>query len=305
MFKSNGLSFWRFVVLAALLWMTACAKQPDAEMANAQTARSELARSELATSEVEWARAALQRNPTLELIATDERAGMFTVRDRRSGEIHAVALRDLAAAPVSQLTVPVPAPIAAAPAATQPEPAAADVSGPRPAQTAAVQEEAPTVSGTTTAATAATPAPGDKGYTIERTDGRLKISGPGISVVSAGADSATPPRSQTQAATEPIICEGRRMLQLDNRQLRVEGNAITVRGGCELYLTNSHIVASGVGVVVQDGTVHIANSYVEGGAGSFEADSQARVFVRGSTFQGLSRRDQLAEIQDQGGNRWR
>ena len=50
------------------------------------------------------------------------------------------------------------------------------------------------------------------------------------------------------------------MLQLDNRQLRVDGNAITIRGGSELYLTNSNIVATGVGVVVHDGTVHIANS---------------------------------------------
>ncbi len=95
------------------------------------------------------------------------------------------------------------------------------------------------------------------------------------------------------------------MLHFDNRNIYVDGNAITVRGGCELYLTNSNIVASGIGIVVQDGVVHISNSHVEGVSGSFEATSQAKVFVRGSTFQGLSRRDQLATVQDQGGNQWR
>lgn len=278
----NGSLLRVVLITASLSLLAACAKQPNAEL--------------------QWARAALQRNPTLELIAVDEATGMFTVRDKHSGEVHAVALQDLAAAPISQLNTPPPAPMAAAPAAmAAPEPAAT-VPSPEPAATTAgvVREEEPA-----SEPAATSPSSNDKGYTIERTDGRLKISGPGISVVSAGAASATPPRSQTQASSEPIICEGKRMLQLDNRQLRVEGNAITVRGGCELYLTNSNIVATGVGVVVHDGTVHIANSYVEGGAGSFEADSQARVFVRGSTFQGLSRRDQLAEVQDQGGNRWR
>jgi hypothetical protein len=144
-----------------------------------------------------------------------------------------------------------------------------------------------------------------KPYTIERNDGQLKISGPGISVVSAGPRSATAGEAQSSRPAEPIICEGRRMLHLDNRNIYVDGDAITVRGGCELYLTNSNIVASGTGIVVQDGTVHISNSYIEGAGGSFEADSQAKVFVRGSTFQGMSRRDQLATVQDQGGNRWR
>ena len=75
--------------------------------------------------------------------------------------------------------------------------------------------------------------------------------------------------------------------------------------GCELYLTNSRIVASGTGVVVQDAVVHIANSYVEGASGSFEAAIGSKLFVRDSVFNGLSRRDSFAEVQDQGGNEWR
>jgi len=94
------------------------------------------------------------------------------------------------------------------------------------------------------------------------------------------------------------------MVHLDNRNIYVDGNAITARGGCELYITNSHISASGTGIVVQDATVHISNSHIEGGNGSFDADDRARLIVRSSTFQGIPKRTQLAMVQDQGGNRW-
>ena len=95
------------------------------------------------------------------------------------------------------------------------------------------------------------------------------------------------------------------MLQLDNRNIYVDGDAITVRGGCEMYITNSHIVASGTGIVVQDATVHVSNSHIEGASGSFHADDRAKMYVRGSTFQGVPRRAELATVQDQGGNQWR
>src|SRR5690606_12080999 len=102
-----------------------------------------------------------------------------------------------------------------------------------------------------------------------------------------------------------IICEGRRMVHFDNREIYVEGDAITVRDGCEMYITNSTIVASGTGIVVRGGTVHVSNSHVEGAEGSFDADSEAKMFVRASTFRGVPRRSELALVQDQGGNRWR
>jgi len=95
------------------------------------------------------------------------------------------------------------------------------------------------------------------------------------------------------------------MVHLDNREIFVEGDAITVRGGCELYITNSRVVATRTGIVVQDGIVHVSNSHIEGQEGSFDADSRAKVFVRASTFRGLPRRSELAQVQDQGGNRWR
>ena len=94
------------------------------------------------------------------------------------------------------------------------------------------------------------------------------------------------------------------MVHLDGRNIYVDGNAITARGGCELYITNSHIIASGTGIVVQDAVVHISNSRIEGADGSFDAADRARLFVRSSTFQGVPKRTQLAMVTDQGGNRW-
>ena len=71
-----------------------------------------------------------------------------------------------------------------------------------------------------------------KDYTIERADGQVKVSGPGISIVSAGG--ATPAQPAAEAGlskAEPIICEGPRMIHLDNRTIYVDGDAVTARAG--------------------------------------------------------------------------
>ena len=74
--------------------------------------------------------------------------------------------------------------------------------------------------------------------------------------------------------------------------------------GCELHITNSRIVATGAGVVVRDATVHITNSEIEGARASFDAGPGAKVFLQGATLKGTTRRDERAEVQEQGDNRW-
>jgi hypothetical protein len=275
------------LVCSALVILTACqqAKQPP----TAAQGPNELA----------WARGALERNPNLEVVATDTQAGVFTVRDRTTGEVHAVKASELAAVPLSQLAAPAPT---ASETAKEPEAASASTapstSAPNDGTTA--PQAAATASDTTAQSTSTGPHP----YTIERSEGQLKVSGPGISIVSSG----TPGAAQAAAAqrkADPIICEGQRRIQLDGRDIQVDGDAVTARAGCELYITNSRIVASGTGVVVQDAVVHIANSYIEGASGSIAAEGGSRMFLRGSTFNGLQRRDSLASVQDQGGNQWR
>jgi len=249
-----------------------------------------------ASAQMAWARAALERNPDLEVIATDPQSGVVTVKHRSTGAVEAINANELAAATPSQLK---PMQMQAAPP-PEPDPAPSlQESAQAPTQTA--QATAPDTgsaqSGTITSNSA---------YTVDRSGGKLRISGPGVSIESSGTSaSASNQLGAGRRAVDPFICEGRRQLQLDNRDIFVDGDAITVRGGCEVFITNSHIVATGTGIVVQDAIVHVSNSHIEGGNASFQADDRAKMYVRGSTFQGISRRAELAMVQDQGGNRWR
>jgi hypothetical protein len=263
-----------------------------------------------AATELDWARAALARNPRIEVVASDSEAGVLTIRDKQSGEVQAVRLNDIAAGPVAQFksmappapptppgsresaAVPLPPePSSAATAQTEAQEPSAPAGEPAREQAAAAPRQA-------TAAEAGN-------YTIERTGGQLRVSGPGVSIVSSGQAADGARAELAQRTAEPIICEGRRMLHFDNRDVYVDGDAITVRDGCEMFITNSRIVASGTGVTVRNAVVHVSNSHIEGTGGSFDVDADSKMYVRGSTFQGLSRRAELAMVQDQGGNRWR
>jgi len=276
------------LISAALLLLAACQRGDDS--ANSQ--------------QMAWAKDALERNPNLEIVATDVAAGVFTVRDRRTQEIQAVKLDELAAAPIAQLGAAAPAGDSEnAPADAD---AASDVEAAAHEAGAAENEaagEAAQSADDTTAVASGSPTE-TKDYTIERAGGRVKVSGPGVSIVSGDtAPVYTAKGEPGQRTVDPIICEGQRMMHFDGRDIYVDGDAITVRGGCELYITNSRIVASSTGVVVREGTVHIANSYVEGATASFDAANDSRLYLRGSTFQGVSRRNALSMIEDQGGNR--
>ena len=240
-------------------------------------------------AEMAWARAALERNPNIEVVATDSEAGVFTVRDKISGEVRAVEVDELAAAPIAQLST--------RPALASGESAAAG------AGSGAEEAEVNSDDSMDQSVAQEVPITEPLGYTIQRSGGQVKVSGPGVSIVSAGAQGpATAKGEPGQRASDPIVCEGR-MMHIDNQRIFVDGDAITARNGCDLHITNSRIVASGTGVVVRDATAHISNSYIEGGSGSYDAGIGAKMFLRDATFNGVIHRDAFAQIQDQGGNR--
>lgn len=234
--------------------------------------------------EMGWARAALDRNPALEVLATDTAAGVFTVRDRATGEVRTVKVAELAAVPVAMLA-----------SSDSESPTAAEV----PAEAAAVADGA---------VPAEEPAPAPEAglaYKVERSGGQVRVSGPGVSIVSATEPAAASAAAETGPRTvDPIICEGDRVMQLNDRRVVVTGDAITARAGCQLHITNSRITATGTGVVIRDATVHITNSTVEGGTSSFDAGPGARVYLQGATMKGATRRDEGAEIHEQGNNQW-
>ena len=278
------------VALAAGLALAGCNRgespKPEPGAATAPSANAEMA----------FARAALERNPDLEVVATDPQSGVVTVKRRSTGQVEAIKASELAATTPSQMK---PMEMQAAPP-PEPEPAP-------------VQQESARAPGQTAQATAPDTGSHQAGtitsngaYTVDRSGGKIRVSGPGVSIESSspsGAASNQP--GAGRRAVDPFICEGRRQLQLDRRDIYVDGDAITVRGGCEVFITNSHIVASGTAIVVQDAIVHVSNSHIEGGSASFQADDRAKMYVQGSTFMGIPRRAELAMVQDQGGNRWR
>lgn len=276
------------VACTALLALAGC--EQSAEVKTAQT-----------SEEFEWARAALQRNPAVEVVAADTQTEVFTVKVKRTGVTQVIKMTELAAAPISEIVAaalaPTPAPAAYSSASTlaQGEPA--------------TSAEPITQTETTTMANTATPASTpmtEQNYTIQRTAGQVKVSGPGVSIVSAGPRAkAQVQHEQGERTVDPVICEGKRMLHFDNRNIYVDGNAIVARGGCELYITNSRVISSGTAVVASDSIVHIANSTIEGSQASFDAGEGAKMYLRSSTFQGLPRRAERSVVQDQGGNTWR
>jgi hypothetical protein len=270
------------LAIAAGLALTACNKSDEAPKSATVAAAASAA---TPNADIEWARAALARNPELEVLAVDPQTGVVTVKNRSTGETEAVKASELVAVPPSRLR--------AMQTADAPPPEV----DPAPEQSATAPDPG---------ATTASAGQSEGAYTIDRSGGQIRVSGPGVSIVSSGTNaSGNNATGAGRRTVDPFICEGRRTLQLDNRNIYVDGDALTVRGGCEVFITNSNIVASGTGIIVQDATVHISNSHIEGVNASFQAEDRAKMFVRGSTFQGVSRRAEQATVQDQGGNRWR
>jgi hypothetical protein len=275
------------------------------------------------SDEMQWARAALERNPGIEVVAVDADNRVFTLRLRSTGELRTVKLDELAAGPAAMIAGAGPA-IGTAGAADQ-RPAAeggdgvqtaapataATVLAARAGEEAVREEEAVTSASEPPAGTTSRDS---TSYTVERSGGRVQITGPGISVTSAGdaastrsAALANAPRAEgtrLQRLDDPIVCEGSRFLRLDNRTLEVNGDAIVARGGCELYITNSRIVATGIGIAALAAKVHVTNSTIEGGSASIEAAEGADVYLKSSSMKGLSRRMDTATLHDLGGNVW-
>jgi hypothetical protein len=260
-------------VIAATL--AACAKQDGGELA--------------------WARAALERNPQVKVLSIDAAKNTIQIRVKETGETLNVAPGELAALPIGELV-----------ALTSASHAVQTAAAPAPAQSPPLPETPTPVAETPVEAPvqSAPPPPTAPAYKVERQDGQVRVTGPGVSIESHPYTAKDVAASGSQHFDEPIICEGKRMMHLDGRRINVNGDAIIARGGCELHITNSQINATGVGVGVLDATVHISNSQIHGDGASLDASGFAKLILRNTTFQGVARRDPQAQIQDQGGNSW-
>ncbi len=274
--------------------------------------------------EMSWARAALERNERLEIVAVDPQSRTFTVRNKDTGELSMVRADQLVggvAAPAlgtawkSAPTAPAASAAATAPAApastaaesASASPAAAAAATPGEASEPAVPPPpAPRVfaSRALQPGGQARPVPGQvleagPGYSIE--------AGSGATAAAAAAPVLREPGGGTPAVEvrrEPIVCQGARLLHIDNLNLQFEGDGVSAEDGCEIHITNSRIRATGVGVSARGANVHIDNSLIEGDSGSIDASDGAQIYTASSRFRGLSRQLDTAAVHDLGGNVW-
>ncbi|HVO46078.1 MAG TPA: hypothetical protein VMT29_07040 [Steroidobacteraceae bacterium] len=294
--------------------------------------------------EMSWARTALGRNAHLEIVATDAQARTFTVRLKDSGELRVLPLDQIVAGPAIEASPGSAPSAAAAVASAESSPAAASdssaTSEPGPAmerapatESAAAQSvppPAPTMAGGAGASRAATanadattaPTPtsdADNDGSVPHADraadarpGSLLASGPGYSIQASGPKSIpsrggsaiTSRGTPVERLHDPIICQGSRLLHIDNRNLQFDGDAVSAEDGCEIHITNTRISAKGIGVLVRAANVHIENSEIEGDSGAIEASAGAQVYAESSRFKGLTRRLEDSAFHDLGGNVW-
>ena len=275
----------------ALLTLTACARSGQDEMS--------------------WARAALERNPGIEVVAADQQSRTFTVRVKDTGELRMVRADEVIAAPALGAA----AGEAAEPAASGTPQTSSAATPEKTAATAAPDGAAPGEAAQPTEgqpqAQPASLAP-QSAANVESAPGRVLSAGPGYTIKAAApataAASSVRDTSITNAPVErrhePIVCQGARLLHIDNRNLVFDGDAVSAEDGCEIHITNSRITATGIGVLARAANVHIDNSLIEGDQASISASEGAQVYAASSQFKGLSRREDSAAFHDLGGNVW-
>jgi hypothetical protein len=258
--------------------------------------------------EVDWARAALARNPALEILSTDEASGTFSVRDTTTGATYKLQTSELMAAPlpakVAQNNVPAtpaPAPVApATPAGLAAEPVEASQTTDAVAAVRGSGEslvEGPGYSITRGAAqdsAASTSSMEGPGYSITREGSATRQSQPDAEAVASGVEKRT----------DPIVCQGDRLMRIDGETMEFTGDAVIAENGCDLYISNARIRAGGVGIIARQARVHIVNSTIGGTMGSYEASQGAEIYVARSTFAGIGRRFDTATMNDLGGNEY-
>jgi hypothetical protein len=289
--------------------------------------------------EMSWAKAALERNDRLEVVASDPQTSTFTVRVKDTGELRMIRADQLVGNPPG-MSAPAGAPASGttAPATSQPAPQSPPLNTPTattstnaPPEQSRAGSESDAGASTATASAAAPSSVPRTGFQPEAAPaaeapnpnsdvasitpgGRTLESGPGYAIKVASKAPASSARTErdrsgkTSAAVErrhePIICQGDRLLQIDNRNLEFDGDAVSAQDGCEIHITNSHITAKGVGVSARHANVHIDNSQIEGDSASIDASEGAQVYAASSRFKGMSRRLDNSSFHDLGGNVW-
>jgi hypothetical protein len=151
------------------------------------------------------------------------------------------------------------------------------------------------------------------GYSIQRADAApvpaASLEGPGYSITRQEPEKPRDTRQTTvttvEKRTNPIVCQGDRLMRIDGETMEFTGDAVIAEKGCDLYISNARISAGGVGIIARQARVHIVNSTIGGTRGSYEASEGAEIYVARSTFSGIGRRFDSATMNDLGGNAYK
>jgi hypothetical protein len=289
---------------------------------------------------IEKAQIAVRANPGLELVATDERQGVLTVKVVRSGRVMTVNAGEVVAGTAfrgleNELTGQAPTTVPPNQTGQDREMTASRVRGPGeagpPAATpsAGVAGERARVAVDRSGSRLAVDAPSGR---VEVDRGNVTARGPaGTATVTREAGPATaqaarveaptaavtavPPatavaqagkgavidESRLKRRTNPVACLGREVVELNGVLLRSEGVAVMTSGGCEVRITNSRIAGQVAVQVAGGGTVSIENSIIEG-AVAMQLTGGAVVSLRSSTILGPVQRAGAVTVRDLGGN---
>jgi hypothetical protein len=249
-----------------------------------------------------WARAALERNSSLQVVSEDPQARAFTVRLKDTGELRIVRAEEIVGSPPALAPLAdaaqKPPPPAPAVAANAPAPAAAPSPPAAPAPEAQITPPPPTPPTLAEMSQGPNVLKSGPGYVIKRTNtsgaGRTGFAPPDL--VARGI--------AVEQREDPIICQGQRFLRIDSRNLEFAGDAISAEDGCELHITNSRIAAHGIGVSAHAANVYIENSSIEGQTGAIAASAGAQVYAEASSIRGVNRGLTTESLHDLGGNVW-
>jgi hypothetical protein len=287
------------------------------------------------------AQVAVRANPELELVATDDRQAVLTVRVRRTGRILTVRADDVVAGsafrdldttaarpdpPPAAATPPAPAapagparqaerPAADAPVAVvqstgegKKRQAAAPVKSNDTRSAPAETSSAPASTGSSSRAvprTAEQPAETPKASDLSasaQTPPARRVSPSPQSPRSSAGDGASIDDASLQRRTNPVQCRGAETVRLDGVLLQTDRVAIEAMGKCGVHITNSHVIGRVAVQALGEATVTIENSIIEG---RIQATQTSTISARSSTIQGRVMKLQGGTVRDLGQNVWR
>ena len=256
---------------------------------------------------LEAAKTLISADPNLEIVATDERAGVITVRVKSTGQITVLKAEDVQAGKLLKQAGAGEKAEATPGEGIQIEAGGAKVKvtdgsgGKEGLRIDGADGTSVTIGGSEDAVKIDTP-----GAKVRvgggRKEGAVAVATPGASLP-VGGGGARSERPIRRRLAEPVTCRADQNLRLEGVRIEVPGDAVIADERCNLSIIDSEIVAGGWAVLTRgDADVIIENSLIDGGQGAVSVGGAGDVKARSSTLRGRISRSGAGDFHDLGGN---